>query len=1381
MTAQEPATAVDKASVPLEQMSIDEKKALMKELLGNRSRDTVSLVPMSRGQEALWFIHRSAPKNAAYNVAMAFHIDSGLDPVLLERALNLLVQRHEILRTSYAVSEGKNVQRIHARADLALRSIDARDLSQEQLHARIVGDYRLPFDLTTAPPVRANCYRLAQDESVFLLVVHHIAIDAASLWILMEELALLYRALCREETEVRLNPVRSYREFCRQQARYLSGEQGAADRSYWTTTLAPDQPPLTLDISRPRPPLQGYDGASFYFEVPGALASDLRALARQQGITCFSLLLAAWYCLLARHSGQDDICVSSPTSGRLQAGFKRSIGYFVNPVILRTSMQDNPTLVDFLQRVQRRVLEALEHQQYPFASVVEVVDPRRSPALTPFSQASFVYQRPEAGQSLAEGWTPGRQGPRVQWADLGIRQYPLDQQEGQFELELELTDCRDQLFGSLKYNTGLFSEQHMEMLATHYQTLLQSMVSAPHSRIGSLNLLSVAEQQQLADWNDTGREYEPHDNLQQLIEAQVARTPDAVALKFGDEEMTYAVMNARANRLAHFLLRQGVTLETKVGVCMDRSFDIVIALLAIIKAGAAYVPVDPNYPAERVAFLLHDMEAPLVLTQAPLLRSLPELDARIVCVDQLSLEEYGCDDPQLPVGPHNLAYMIYTSGSTGNPKGAMNTHAGICNRLLWMQEAYPLDASDSVLQKTPFSFDVSVWEFFWPLLTGARLVIARPDGHKDVEYLIDVIRREQITTLHFVPSMLSLFVANPEASLCHSIRRVICSGEALSHSLQQRFFERLDTELHNLYGPTEAAIDVTAWQCRPGEAGSVVPIGRPIANTRIHVVDKHLQPVPVGVNGELLIGGTGVARGYFKRDDLTGSKFIPDPFSSDPEARLYRTGDLVRYLADGNIEYLQRMDDQVKLRGFRIELGEVEAMLNRCQGVRDSVVLKRSHADGDDYLLAFATRDQSKTDAATVLRQVAELLPAHCVPAALEFLPALPLSPNGKIDRRALPEHRFEGALQGASMAPRNAVERTLHRLWLDLLPVQRLSIHDNFFDLGGHSLLAVRLMAAVETELGLRLPLASLVQYPTVAGLARQLGDPPQQNWGSLVAIQERGENAPLFFVPGGGGNVLYFYPLAEKLGHERPFYGLQAQGLDGVSEPLHNPQEIAAAMIREIRQVQPEGPYLIGGHCVGGLIAYAIAQQLAAGGDEVERLLILDAPAPHFFTPRSGPSPSDAQWIAILVGSIAHMTGQNLSLDAGDLESLSHDRQLGELRSLLADAGVVPDNTPLAQIRGLLQVFTANAQLHHDENGNIHKIPVSLFRARDINPHYDYRNHDDHGCDMAQSSLGWQRYASRPVEVQLVDGDHITMLAPEQSSALAEAIARSLQGRGV
>ncbi len=1388
MTVRElPPSATNVAPMILQNLSLQEKKALAEELLCKKSQHIRTSAPMSKGQQSLWFIHQNAPDSPAYNVAMAFYIYSPVDQSLLEKALNIVIQRHAILRTSYAVrqrgesQEFDNVQEVNARARLTLARCDARILTEEQLHARITADYRQPFDLASAMPLRAHLYTLAQGQSVFMLVIHHIAIDATSLWVLMAELEEVYQTLLRGNSAIKPNPSLAYQQFCRQQALLLTSDQGRASQAYWVNKLAPDLEPLTLDISKPRPAVQVYDGASHYFEIPEKLTGEISALAKSQAVTPYVVLLAAYYCLLSRHSGQADICVASPTLGRLQSEFMSTIGYFVNPVIIRTRLPGNSPFSDFLQRVNDEVLESLEHQQYPFASVIEAVNPKRDSSYTPFSQTSFVFQNPQQHGGLSAGWAPGQRGPRIQWAGLDIRQYPLSQQEGQFELELEIAVTKGRFYAIFKYNNALFTAQNMQMLEQHFRELLAAIADNPHGEIARLNMLTQEEQQQQLHWNDTRHDFPAHQSLHQLIEQQVVNTPDRTALSFAGADLSYREMNCRANRMAHYLMQRGVSRETKVGVCMDRSFDMVITLLAILKAGGAYVPIDPNYPPERLGFLLNDMDAFLLLSQTHLLEALPVIDAEVVPVERLQLDEFAAQNPRNAVAPENLAYMIYTSGSTGKPKGAMNTHAAICNRLLWMQDAYSLDQTDTVLQKTPFSFDVSVWEFFWPLISGARLVIAKPDGHRDSAYLIDIIRRENITTLHFVPSMLSLFVADENSANCHSIKRVICSGEALSHDLQQRFFQRLDTELHNLYGPTEAAIDVTAHQCSATANGNVVPIGKPIANIQIHILDQYLQRVPVGVNGELHIGGIGVARGYFKREELTASKFIPDPFCSAGKASMYKTGDLVRYLADGSIEYLQRMDDQVKLRGFRIELGEVEAMLCRCEGVREAVVVKREHPCDGDYLVAFATRGALQVDAQAILEQLAAMLPVHSVPAALVFIDAVPLSSNGKVDRRALPEHSFKRRGNGRVVAPRTEVERKLHALWRELLKLDQLSVTDDFFAIGGHSLLAVRLVAAIELELGQRLPLASLVKHPTIAALAELIDNQHQQSWDSLVTIQAKGDNTPLFFLPGGGGNVLYFYPLAEKLGHDRPFYGLQARGLDGITAPLHCASAIATEMVKEIKQVQANGPYILGGHCVGGLIAFAIAQQLAAAGDTVEQLLILDAPAPHFFRASKCGAVSDAQWISVLVDNIAHMTGLQLSLDSGQLETLDHTQQLERLRAQLSCANVVPDNMPLQQIQALLQVFKANAQLHFEGTAHGHPIPVSLFRARDLSPHFDYRPHDDPGSDLTTSSLGWRQYATGPVQVQLVEGDHITMLASEHAQSLAAAVHNTLLMTGV
>ncbi len=1366
------------ASTPL---SKDDKKALLEKLLQQKLQQATQTTPMSKGQESLWFVHQSDPSSAAYNVASAIRIYSPVNTEAFTRALNACIQRHAALRTRYGIHESKNSQIIYANAPLTLITVDASTLSEDELHQKITADYQQPFDLTQLPIMRAHWYQLANGESVFMLVVHHIAFDAWSLWILMEELSAIYQAMVNNSA-LQLPPQSaSYRDFAQQQAQLLNNEQGETLKNYWLTKLKGDIHPLTLNISKPRPRVQSFTGASHYFQISPELAQAVNALAKAQGVTPYTLLLTAYYTLLHRHSGQDDICIASPTAGRQQAEFARTIGYFVNPVILRTQVGNNPRFVDLLEQVNNTVLEGLEHQEYPFSSLIEALNPKRDPSYTPLSQASFVFQKPQQNEGLNAAWVPGQQGPKIQWAGLEVAQYPVNQQEGQFELELEIVDTKGCFYGIFKYNTDLFSAANMRMLENHLRRLLTAIVANPTTGIAQLPMITDAELQQFAEWNNTRVEYPAHTSLHQLIEQQVAKTPDLVAVRFENDELTYAELNARANQLARYLITQGVEVETKVGVYMNRSLEMVISLLAIIKAGGAYVPVDPNYPTARVEFMLGDINSPILLTQENLIAQLPSISANIIAVDTLDVSALATSNPVVNIQPDNLAYMIYTSGSTGNPKGAMNTHVAICNRLLWMQAEYKLDETDRILQKTPFSFDVSVWEFFWPLMTGACLVVARPDGHKDTQYLIDIIQQEAITTLHFVPSMLSIFVADEKSSACTSIKRVICSGEALSYDLQQRFFKRLNTELHNLYGPTEAAIDVTYWQCDNHYAANVVPIGKPIANIQIHILDAYMQPVPVGVNGELHIGGIGLARGYHNRNDLTESKFIPDPFSTDPKAKLYKTGDLVRYMPDGNIDYLQRIDNQVKLRGFRIELGEVEAMVCSCEGVRESVVVKRTSATGDDYLVAYITRDDNRISEGEILSEAAQKMPAHCVPSAIVVLESIPLTPNGKVDNKALPAHSFASNACSCVVPPRSELERKLVALWCDLLKLDSISITDNFFTLGGHSLLAVRLMAAIESELGQKLPLSSLIKGPTIEQLAQLIESKPTDSWNSLVAIQEKGTKNPFFFIPGGGGNVLYFYALSQQLGKEQPFYGMQAIGLDGTTAPLDSVTAMAAATVAAIKAVRPQGPYIIGGHCVGGLVAYEVTQQLMAAGDNVEQLIILDAPAPHFFQEKKSIPLSNSEWIGVLVNTIAHMTGRNINIGAEQLVALSDDEQLQLLKQKLAEANMVPANTPNTQIKGLLEVFKANAQLHYPQPAQRHPVSIALLRAKDMNPHYDYTVYDDENTCISKSTLGWRHYAQGDVKVALVAGDHITMLAPENANSLATQLQKLSTASGV
>ena len=739
----------------------------------------------------------------------------------------------------------------------------------------------------------------------------------------------------------------------------------------------------------------------------------------------------------------------------------------------------------------------------------------------------------------------------------------------------------------------------------------------------------------LVMWNATDSPYPDTVALHQLIEAQVEKTPQQTAQIFEGQTRTYRELNNEANQLAHQLLWAGVKPDTLVGVCMERSLEMVISLLAVLKAGGAYVPLDPTYPQERLAYMIQDAQASVLLTQSHLRERLPADGAMIMVVDPGWNAKIAGDEsnPVSAVQPDHLAYMIYTSGSTGKPKGVMNTHRGICNRLYWMQQAYQLTYADRVLQKTPFSFDVSVWEFFWPLLTGATLVIARPGGHQDPAYIASIIDTQHITTLHFVPSMLQIFLLeNNLEQRCHSLKRVICSGEALPSDLQERFFARFPEpiQLHNLYGPTEAAVDVTAWQCQRGDQhvvivprgdpmhhADLVPIGYPIANTQIYILDSAGQPVPVGVAGELYIGGIGVARGYHNRPELTAEKFVRDPFSNNPQARLFRTADLARYRSDGAIEFLGRIDHQVKIRGVRIELGEIEVALRSHPAVRDAVVVAYEVSSGDKRLVAYLVpprnqgRDLSTPPVNVLQEYLTRSLPAVMVPSTYIWLAALPLTPNGKVDRRALPAPDLarRTSSEEAFVAPASMNQHLLGQIWEDLLNVRPIGMKDNFFYVGGHSLLATRLIDRIEQVFGKRLSLATLFAGPTIEQLAFALETEEEgKTRAPIVAVQASGSKKPFFYLHGAwDSDAFYCFQLARHLTTDQPFYALAPYRFES-GDVILTVEEMATIHLQAIRKIQPEGPYLLGGFCNGGVVAYEIARQLLAQGERVERLVLIE-----------------------------------------------------------------------------------------------------------------------------------------------------------------------------
>jgi amino acid adenylation domain-containing protein len=1034
--------------------------------------------PLSFAQQRLWFLERWSPDTAVYNVADALRLRGTLDPRALTASLTEVIRRHEALRAVFEEADGTPVQRLLP-ATFDLPWIDLRALPAERREAEesrlTLTEARRPFSLARGPLIHVKLLRLADDEHLLLFVLHHIVADGWSINLLISEALSLYRGFTTGGWPTLPELPIQYTDFAWWQRQWLQGEVLENLLAWWRERLAGAPELLDLPTDRPRPPLRSERGASVALSHRLAI-EPLAALARERGATLFMLLLAAFQTLLARWSGQNDIVVGTPIANRNRPEIEGLIGLFVNTLALRADLAGDPSFIELLDRMRDVVIGAYDHQDLPFEKLLDELKPERDPSRTPVIQVLLVLQNfPRDPITL-----PNLIAEPVQ---LGTATAKLD-------LLLEFTEMTDGLHVRLEHSTDLFDTPSMLRLLDHLERLLAAVVAEPSVSLSELPLLGPAERWQLlAEWNDTATSWRAEEgSLHSLFEAQAARTPEAPALVFTEECLSYEELDRRTNALAWRLRAAGVGECAVVGVLLDRSVEMIVALYGVLKVGAAYLPLEPTYPRERLALLLEDARPALVLSRADLGELLPA-GTRVELL-AAGAPEGVSQAPETAAAGESLAYVIYTSGSTGRPKGVMVPHAGIRNRLLWMQAAYGLDARDRVLQKTPFSFDVSVWEFFWPLLTGACLVVARPEGHRDSAYLAELIGRERITTVHFVPSMLRAFLEEPDLSGCSWLRRVICSGEALSPDLVERFRQRLaGVELHNLYGPTEASVDVTAWACPREGAIRVVPIGRPVWNTSVHVLDGSLRLVPQRVAGELYLGGVQLARGYLARPELTAERFVPDPYATEPGARLYRSGDRVRLLPTGEVEYLGRVDRQVKIRGFRIEPGEIEMALIEHPGLAEAAVVDRLDLDGTRRLVAYLVAAEEEDPGLNEVREwLAARLPAHMVPAAFTFLPALPLTSSGKLDRGALPAANANRSMAGTAYeAPRNEAEELMAGVWEKVLGVSRVGIHDNFFALGGDSMHSVQVLSLAR-EAGFDLTLNQLFQHQTVTELMREI-----------------------------------------------------------------------------------------------------------------------------------------------------------------------------------------------------------------------------------------------------------------------------------------------------
>jgi len=1036
-------------------------------------------------QDYFWLNNQLHPDSPTYNIPSVFNISGPIDIPALEKSINFVIERHEALRMTFS-SHGRHPEQ-HIAKQLIL-NIEQTEFSrihdQEELKSLINKEIVRPFNLTTGPLIRVHLIHLDTERYILIITIHHIITDLRSKEILGSEISACYNSIVKNKDLPLFEEPVPYSRLSSKYKEWISTRAAENMLDFWRDELQGRAGLINLPLDHARPPVTTSNGKSHFFQLGPQQLNDLNEFCCQQSTAPFIALLTCFLVLLARYSRQKDIVIGVPLSNRRHYESKNVIGCFVNILPLAFTLWEDITLIETLHLVRGKLLQAHRRQETAFHDIVAAVKPPRDASYNPIFQVGFTHEPPM----------------ELQLSGVNVETEKWHNKGAQVDLFLNIFEISPTIQGYFEYNADLFDSGTISRFSNQYKRLVSSLHQQFQSQVERVEILSQDERTKLlVKWNDTSKNYGQAECLNRLFEKQVVRTPENIAVIFNEISLTYREFNMRANKLAHYLTELGVGPEDIVGVCMERSLEMVIAIYAICKAGGAYVPLDPEFPQQRISFIVNETKAKVILTQKHLQSRLLSFDSTVINLDSdwHLIADYPHGNLDTKTNPDNLAYVIYTSGSTGDPKGVMNEHKGIFNRLMWMQDTFKLNQDDKVLQKTPFSFDVSVWEFFWPLFTGATLVVAPPKLHKDPTNLCNFIEQQKITTIHFVPSMLRLFLDIDINAECKSLQRVFCSGEMLTWELQQTFLKRFKCELHNLYGPTEAAVDVSHWQCKQQQSFNKVPIGYPIANTQLYVLDEQLQPVPQGVIGELFIGGIQVARGYLQREKLNQKAFIEDPFTNTPNGRLYKTGDLARYLSSGALEYIGRVDFQVKLNGNRIELTEIEASLCRHKLINESVVILHEEKGEYKQLVAYILSSANSLEELNLRQHLEKILPYYMIPSQYVLLKEFPLTASGKIDRKRLPPPKDK-----RPAAPINVMQsdvdhiRLVSSIWKKILDMDEIDVQRNFFDNGGNSLLATELAFDLGNIFNIKIPLVKIFQYPTILSLSRYLKDECSRSW---------------------------------------------------------------------------------------------------------------------------------------------------------------------------------------------------------------------------------------------------------------------------------------------
>ncbi|WP_342354346.1 amino acid adenylation domain-containing protein [Kroppenstedtia eburnea] len=1295
--------------------------------------------PMSHAQQRLFLLHRLEPSNRSYNMPVAVELMGSLDLEVFQQAIQSLQNRHEGLRTTFTVHAGKPVQRVAESLPLDCPLIDLsdRDETAQQQYLEEIGreEAETDFDLTEGPLFRIRLCKLAKDRYVLWMNMHHIISDYWSWQVLIRDFTALYDAFHQGKTPSLPPLTVQYKDYARWQNDRLGRGELAESEAYWLEQFSGDLPILDLPTDHPRPPIQTFTASQATVALGPDRLKRLRGLAQEQEATLFMTLLSAVGAFLSRMSGQQDLVIGTPEAGRNRAELEDLIGFFVN-TLPRLNLRAEQTFTELLQHCKRIALDAYTHHEYPFDRLVEKVKPERDLSRSPIFSVMFQLDQPTIETTLN---------------DLNLRPLPSETHMTNFDLTIVGVETESGLDIQFQYRSDLYEEETVNRWLEQFTVMMDGILMDPTQNISEYPLLTDRQHQLLAEWNDTEVDF-PQELVHDRFATIARQMPDQTAVEADGVTLTYRELNDRSERLANFLRRKGIGPDDLVGICMERSVEMMVGLFGILKAGGAYVPLDPAFPEERLKYMLEDSGSQAVLTDQPFISSLVQPDVQIIDMKTVAAEiaAESSERPTIQISGDQIAYVIYTSGSTGKPKGVQVSHRSLANLLTSMEKEPGICADDRFLSVTTLSFDICALELFLPLMVGATVVLVRREVVMDGKRLAKAIKTSGATIMQGTPTMWRLLLT---AGWAGSPRlKVLCGGEPLTHELAQKL-QMCSAELWNLYGPTETTIWSTVHHVT--EQKGPIPIGRPTMNTKLYVLDDWMQPVPIGVPGELYIGGVALARGYHNRPELTAERFVPNPFSDEPGSRLYKTGDRARYLSDGNLECLGRVDDQVKLRGYRIEPGEIQGVLIQHPAVAEATVILREDTPGDQRLVAYVTVSEGhELILRDVQRQLADLLPSYMVPSAIVVLDSLPLTLNGKVDHKQLP-FPDTPVLQDTYAPPRDLNELDMVRIWEDLLQIKPIGIHDHFFAIGGQSLKALLLSESIRERFGVQLPMTTLFQKPTVAELCVYLDGRTAMNDACLIKLQQgNGTHPPLFFVHPQGGGVLPYVHVIKELGPEETAYGLQAVGYESNDQPLTSIEAMADRYVEEIRRLVPQGPYRLVGWSFGGTVAYEMARQLEDLGEKVDFIGLFDVkPLDRRGERQEEFTERDAMiYFAIL-----------FDLDPDPLARMDVEEGLNQLLQRAKERGIWPPSMTLDSMRRKIDVLVACGQAMTDYryHGPI-RSDLHLFRVNQVSKH---------GHELIDPAE-WKPRTAGQVHVFDVPGDHITMADPPNVNVLAKAM---------